>query len=201
MKSLLVVTMVLVSASLAQDGGQQPSSVQSFVPTPGQTFTMDLDTAAGAYSKWRHLDLGSLSALRATIRIPVIRKDAKWSPVFSLWVEKSESGRMPDRVGVQIFAPNQGVQIFAPNQEVPLGIRVVQLQAGKVTLTEKSGKAINLNESVTVEINWATPKIVRIKIGDSETHNLSVPWSIDSVELGASTGEMKVEPLVFTTGH
>jgi hypothetical protein len=192
MKTLLIVVMiVLVSASLAPDARRrQLSSVQSFVAAPGQTFSLDLDTAAGAYSNWRHHDLGTLSALRATIRIPVIRKDPKWAPAFSLWVQKSESGQVLDRIGVQFFAPNQ---------KPPLAIRVVQFQAGKLTLTENSGKTISINESVTVEIVWATPNMVTIKIGDSETHNLSVPWSIDSAEVTASTGEMKVDTLVFST--
>lgn len=191
MKTLFIVVMVLVSASLAQDARQQqPSSAQSFVPAPGQTFSLDLDTAAGTYSNWWHHDLGSLSALRATIRIPVIREDAKWTPAFSLWVHKSESGQVPDRVGIQF------VEL---NQKLPLAIRVVQFQAEKAILTELFLKAININENVNVEIVWAAPNIVTIKIGDSETHTLSVPWSIGSVEVAASTGEMKVDPLVLGT--
>jgi hypothetical protein len=94
MKTPFVVVMVLTSASFGQDARQQqPSSVQSFVPVPGQTFSLDLDAAAGVFSNWLHYDLGSLSALRGTILIPAIRKDAKWTPAFSLWVQKSESGQ------------------------------------------------------------------------------------------------------------
>jgi hypothetical protein len=194
MKMLLLTVAILMSASLAQDARQQqPPTAQMFVPASGQTFSLDLDTAAGAYSNWGHHDLGSLSALRATIRIPRIRKDAKWAPAFTVWVQRSEPRQAPDRVGVQFFAPNK---------KPPLAIRMVQFQAGKLTTTETSRRTININESITVEIVWATPNMVTIKIGDSETHTLSVPWSIASVEFVASTGEMKVDPLVLgTVGH
>ena len=172
---------------------QRPSALLSFVPDPGQTFSLDLDTATGRYSNWRHNNLGAVSALLATIRIPALRKDAKWRPVFSVWVQKTESGHVLDRVGIQFFTRTQ---------EFPLAIRVVRTEAGKLTLTETSAKEVKMNEAVTVQILWTTPNIVTIKIGESETHNVKIPWSIDSVEIAASTGEMKLDPLIFgNVGH
>ena len=172
---------------------QQPSALVSFVPDPGQTFSLDLDTATGRYSNWRHDNLGAVSALWANIRIPALRKDAKSRPVFSVWVQKTESGHVLDTAGIQFFTRTQ---------EFPLAIRVVRTEAGKLTLTEPSAKEVKMNEAVTVQILWTTPNMITIKIGESETHNVKIPWSIDSVEIAASTGEMKVDPLIFgSVGH
>src|SRR6267143_6528630 len=124
MKMLFVILTILISVTLGQDRSQQqPSPVQTFAPAPGQTFSLDLDTAPGVYSNWQHRDLGSLSALRATLHIPVIRKDDKWAPSFSLWVQKSQAGQALDKVGVQFFALNRKTQLM---------IRVVQFEAGKL---------------------------------------------------------------------
>jgi hypothetical protein len=76
-------------------------------------------------------------------------------------------------------------------------IRVVRFEGGKSVATESSNKTIGLDENLTVEISWGTPHTATIKIGDSETHKVSVPWSIDSVGVSVSTGEMEVSPLVL----
>lgn len=78
---------------------------RSFIPAAGQSFYLDLDTAEGAFSLWRHYDLGSLSALRATIRILRIREDLKWAPSFTIFLQDTKTGPLPrNGVGVQ-FAP------------------------------------------------------------------------------------------------
>jgi hypothetical protein len=191
MKMPLVIALLSISAAVAGEGRQpQPSSAPSFVPAPGQRFSLDLDTAPGASSNWQHHDLGSLSALRATIRVPRIGRDAKWAPSFSVWLEKADAKQALDRVGIQFVSFGQ---------KLPLITRMVQFQAGKLAQTENSEKTLNLSEKVTVEIMWATPHVVTINIGDSESHTLNIPWSIDSVEVSASTGEMQVDPLVLGT--
>ena len=63
--------------------------------------------------------------------------------------------------------------------------------------TENLRRAIDLNENLVVEMAWETPHIVAIRIGETEVHKVSIPWSIDSVAVGASTGELKVDPLVM----
>src|SRR5271155_880927 len=111
MKTLLVIAMDLLSTSIAgEERRPQTSHLSSFVPAPGQTFSLDLDTVPGKYSNWRHHDLGSISALRATMRIPTIRRDAKWAPSFSIWVEKADPKQppdSPDRVGIQFVSLGQ----------------------------------------------------------------------------------------------
>jgi hypothetical protein len=71
--------------------------------------------------------------------------------------------------------------------------RVVDRAESQLSL---SGCAtMGLNQSVALQIDWATPHSVRIKIGDSETHRVDVPWSINSVGISVSTGELEVDPL------
>jgi len=188
MRTVVVILLVFCGAALAQDAHQSPPPAQSFVPAISQTFYLDLDTAEGVYSQWRHDDLGSLSAMQATIRILRVRKAAKWDPAFSLWLQKTEAGQMRNRVELQLVAPHG---------KPPLVIRVVRFEGGKPVATESSNKTIGLNENPPVEIDWGTPHTATIKIGDSETHKVSVPWSIDSVGVSVSTGEMEVSPLVL----
>jgi hypothetical protein len=188
MRTVFVILAVFFGAALAQDTHQSHPPAQSFAPATGQTFYLDLDTAESAYSQWRHDDLGSLSAMRATIRVLRVRKAAKWDPAFSLWLQKTEAGQMRNRVELQLVAPHG---------KPPLLIRVVQFEGGKSVATESSNKTIGLNENLTVEIAWGTPHTATIKIGDSETHKVSIPWLIDSVGVSVSTGEMEVNPLVL----
>lgn len=59
--------------------------------------------------------------------------------------------------------------------------------------------AVGLDQEVVVEIVWVKPHIVTIKIGD-EIHNLNLPWSVESVNVTASTGEMEIDQLMLGTG-
>src|ERR1019366_9320016 len=188
MRTLLIIVTASLGVVLAQSTPQSPLPEQSFVAATGQRFYLDLDTAEGNYSEWRHEDLSSLSAMRATIRFPRVGKDPKWAPTFSLWLQKTEAGRTRNSVGLQLFAPSR---------KPPLSVRVVQLEDGKVVSTENLRRAIDLNENLVVEMAWETPHIVAIRIGETEVHKVSIPWSIDSVAVGASTGELKVDPLVM----
>jgi hypothetical protein len=176
------------AAALAQDVPQSLPPAQSFAPATNQTFYLDLDTAAGAYSQWRHDDLGSLSGMRATIRVLRIREDARWAPDFSLWLQDTATGKEQHRLAVRFFAHRQ---------RTPLTAEVAQIERGKLVSSEKLNTTIGLNESVAVQIDWATPHSVRIKIGDSETRRVDVPWSINNAGISVSTGELEVDPLVF----
>ena len=188
MRTVAVILIVFCGIALPQSVPQSPLPAQSFVPAISQRFYLDLDAPEGVYSQWRHDDLGSLSAMRATIRILRVRPPNKWGPTFSLWLQKTEAGQKANRVELQLFA-NHG--------KPPLVIHIITFEGGKSVATENSEKTIGLNENLTVEFSWAIPHTAIIKIGDSETHKISIPWSIDSVGVNASTGEIEVDPLVF----
>jgi hypothetical protein len=184
----LFITVTFLCAALAQNSTQLPPPAQAFVPATSQTFSLDLDTAEGAFSQWRHDDLGSLSAMRATIHVPRLGRDPRWAPTFSLWLQHIEGGQARNGIALQLLAPTR---------KPPLVVRVVQVEDGKLVSTESLSRTIDLNESLVVEMVWGTPHMVTIKIGDAEVHKASIPWSIDSVGVSASTGQLKVDPLVL----
>jgi len=76
-------------------------------------------------------------------------------------------------------------------------ISVVQGEDGKLVTTETLDRTLALNESLFVEMTWLRPHVVTIRIGDSEVHEINIPWSIDSVGVTASTGELIIDPLVL----
>ncbi len=184
---MFLLAVVFLGRCLAQDVQQPVAPAPTFAPAAGQTFYLDLDTAEGAFSQWRHKDLGSLSALRATLRVPTLRKNNKFVPAFSVWLQNTEAGKVQN---------SMGLQLFAPDRKPPLSIRIVQAVAGKSSF-ESSNRTIGLDENLTVEIDWQTAHTVTIKIGESETHTINIPWSVDTVSVTASTGQMKADPLVL----
>jgi hypothetical protein len=185
MRTIPVVLIAFLGCVLAQDTQRL---VGSFSPVPSQVFYLELDTAAGASSLWRHDVVGSLRALQATVRVPMIRPDPKWSPTFSLWLQKNEAGQKHSRVTLQFSSPNQ---------KPPLTIRILRGDDGKLVADESSDTMVNLGESVNLEMVWTNPNALMIKIGNSEVHKMAIPWAIDSVGISASTGEMVVDPLVL----
>jgi hypothetical protein len=188
MKVTLFLFVAVSCTVLAQDGPRSIESLESFSPSPSQVFYLDLDTAAGASSEWRHDVIGTLSALQATVRVQGVRPDPKWSPTFALWLEKSDAGQKHNRVTVQIFPP--------PDQKSQLAIRILRVDDGKLALSEGSDTTVSLNESVNLKMVWTTSSML-IKIGGSEVHKVPIPWLIDSVGVSASTGEMEVDRLVL----
>lgn len=190
MKECLIVLAAFLSVTaLPQDLSPPSAAVQPFVPDASQSFDLDLDTAKAAFSEWRHDNIGSLSALRAVVRVRVLRKDRKWLPAFAIWVQETEGGKITNRLGVQLWPPKK--------KKPPLVIQLVQYDGNNLVKTEKSNVTVGLDQDLPLEIVWSKPHVLTIKIGDSEIHNLSVGWSVDSVGVTASTGEMKVDPLVL----
>jgi len=189
MKPPLITLILLVASALALDAQQTSPPVQSFAAAPGQTFNLDLDTPEARFSQWRHDELGSISALRATLRIPLIRQDPRWFPVFSIRVQRNELG---GKSGNDV-----ALQILARDRKVPLSVQAVEREGGRVVETQVFSKTIGLDEAVDVEMEWNSINTVTIKVGD-EIRKMSVSgWRVDSVVVSASTGEMTIDPLVF----
>jgi len=90
-----------------------------------------------------------------------------------------------------------GLQLGVFDNKDSFVFRVVHAKDGKPIQVETLQKRVDLNEKVNIAIDWATPGTVSIKVGETEMHRLDVAWSIQSVAVTASTGEMKVDPLVF----
>jgi len=190
MKSLWIVLIALLGTSLAQNVAQSPPSAPLFLPAAGQRFYFDLDTAGGSFSEWRHDDLSSLSALRATVRILRMREDVIWSPAFSLWLQHTEGGKKQQRLALQFFTDHH---------RTPLATQLIQTESGRQSKPERLNTALGLNESIVVEIDWSVPHAVAIKIGNAEARRVAISWPINSVGVSVSTGEMEVDPIEFGT--
>jgi hypothetical protein len=165
----------------------QASSKESFAPSANQRFYLDLDTAEGSFSQWRHEDLRSLNALSATIRVPRLRKDSKWLPAFTIWLQDVGVGEQRHQIGVQLTAPNR---------KPPLEVRVIRIDKKELIGSEILPLKVGLDEDLPVEMVWATPNTVWMKVGE-QTRTITVPWVVESVGLSASTGQMKVDPLIL----
>jgi len=174
--------------ALVPDSVQTPQANPSFIPATGQTFYLDLDTAEGAFSEWRHDDLGGLCALHASIRVPRLGKDPKWLPIFSIWLQDSEVDYKRKRIGLQFRAKDR---------KAPLETRIVQFDGLKPVGVQSSSTTVGLDVTVPVEMVWLPQQSVTIRIGQNETHSLNVSWRIERIAITASTGQMKIDPLVL----
>jgi hypothetical protein len=177
---LLTLFVLIISGNAAVRG-------QEFIKAAGQTYYLDLDTKEGAFSEWRNDDIGAFTALRATVRIPTIRKDPKWSPNFVILI----------RGGDQSVFGIVGVRFVAPERTSPLTIEVVQrLADGRLVTQYRVDKTLKLDEKIDIDMDWSTPGTVTIKVG-ANSYTLNILSQIEHVQVSASTGEMTVDPLVL----
>jgi hypothetical protein len=161
---------------------------ERFEPAAGQAFSLDIDAAAGTYSQWRHDELGSLNSLRATFHVPRIRKDRKWSPSFFVGVQGEKSN------GKDI-----GLQVVAVDGHLPMTMLLSGHLGGKPIVDTPLKTILKLDEEVTIQITWLSQQWIRISIGDSEMRTAEIAWPVISAVVGASTGEVLIDPLRFGT--
>jgi len=188
MTRLSVFWVAVCCLALGQANGQTAQTNLSFKPAKGQTFYLDLDTAEGALSEWRHEDLSGLCALQASIRVITLRNDPKWRPTFSIWLEDSEVGYKRKTIGLQFWAKDR---------KVPLEVRIIQFDGPKPVGLQSSNTTLGLDVTFPVEMVWLPQQSVTIKVGKNETHTVNVSWPIAHVTVTASTGQMKIDPLVL----
>jgi hypothetical protein len=188
MTRLIVFLGVVCCIALGPDTVQTPQAKPSFIPATGQTFYLDLDTAAGAFSEWRHDELGGLCALHASVRVPMLRKDPQWLPIFTIWLQDKEVDYRRKRLGLQFQAKDR---------KAPLGVRIVQFDGPKPVGLQTSSTTVGLDASVLVEMVWLPSQPVTIRIGQNETHSVNVSWRIERIAVTASTGQMKIDPLIL----
>ena len=63
--------------------GWNTASAETFTPVPvlGNT-VLDFDTQSGNYSGWVINDIGSINAVRTTLKVHRLGSDPKWAPQF-----------------------------------------------------------------------------------------------------------------------
>lgn len=173
-------------AALGQDQIQGPRAEILFKPAQGQSFYLDLETAEGKYSEWRHEDVSGLCALHASVRIIRLRTDVRWKPTFSIWLAERGKGNQARQLGLQFLT-----KFLTP----PLETRLVLQNSPTSHMEHELKTNVKLNQAVPLEIAWADHSVL-INV-DQESVRLPVPWEIGTITVSASTGEMKVEPLIL----
>jgi hypothetical protein len=96
-------------------------------------------------------------------------------------------------------ANDVGLQILTLTGKSPLDMRIAGHPGGKKLAEIPLQSTLKLNEDVRVEMVWATPHLVVIRIGDAEEKAIQIPWVASRVEVTGSTGEVKLDPLVLGT--
>jgi hypothetical protein len=90
-----------------------------------------------------------------------------------------------------------GLQFWTKDRKAPLGVRIIQFDGPKPVGVQSSSTTVSLDATVQVEMVWLPPQSVTIRIGQNETHSLNVSWRIERIAITASTGQMKIDPLVL----
>jgi hypothetical protein len=183
----LFLLAALPSVALGQTLDKSAQAHASFKPGIGQRFYIDLDSAEGAYSEWRHDDLSGLCALRASLRVLRLRQDTKSLPGFTIWLQEGPVGAKTRRLGIQFWAKQS---------KPPLQIRIIEDDGPRLVGVHDLTATVGLDVDVSVDVFWL-PKSVIVKIGANETHTFSRQWEIKHLAITAATGELKVDPLVL----
>lgn len=166
------------------------TATQTFKASPGQAFYLDLDSAPGVYSQWRHDDIGSLNGLQAVLHVPRIRKDRNWQPTFIIYLQNKDH---------QTLANDLGLQLVAAGGQLPMKIRLVGHVDGKPIQEIPLQATLNLNDELNIEVTWVTPQVVIFRVGGTEVHAVRIAWVVNSVVIAGSTGQFKTDPLLFGT--
>jgi hypothetical protein len=192
MRKLTGILAIYLCVGFSLGARSQSKSPESFVAAPGQSFYLDLDTAAGCFSEWRHEDLGSLNALSTTVRVPRVRSDRKWYPAFGIWLQEAGIGQGRRRVGVRLVAPQKKetlvIEILQDNKDDPASTDTLPIEVG-------------LDEDVAIAMDWSTPNSITIKVGDHETRTVPVTWQVGGISITSSTGQVKLDPLLLGTNR
>ena len=182
---------LLLGTALAQS--PTDALFKAFQAAPNQHFYLDLDSAEGAYSQWRNDDLGTMSAIRASLVIKRIATHIKWLPTFSISLAKDAPERAsetPDSVKVQIWSPDR---------RPPLEMRIIQYHNNQIVADEKLGKTLELNEKMDIELFFVMPDTIVLNLGSTGIRKVKVPWKPKSAVILGSSGQMKVDPLELGT--
>ena len=192
--SVAFVPMIAVSLALCVISTRPTYSLTQFtarsgsVPAEGQSFYLDLDTMDGHFSEWRHDDIQLLSGFSANASIRRISWDAKWLPAFTFALQDAGTGQESNVLALQILSLNH---------KLPLNFRIARKEKGKAITEEPFKETIGLNDKFDVQIDWSARESVTITINQAEVYTHPISWPVESVLVAASTGQMKIDPIVF----
>ena len=150
-----------------------------FQEVPGQKFHFDMDTRDGAFSEWRHDDLASVSALRATLEFQRLGKHEKWLPGSRILVTTSDG--------------DYGISLTADHSKPPMRMALVRKEGWGTG----SIKNIAVGERITIEMDWSHSNLLLIRLGDGQPYELALTSPVKGLYFSASTGELTVHSLVL----
>jgi hypothetical protein len=175
------LVLVAVGAWLA---GAPAAYGQTFIPAPNQGFSADLDTMEGSYSVWIKRDLGSLSALHATIEVARLGKGGRWVPAFGFWVLTGDGkGR---KFGVQVIA-----EAWASPMPAYTSLE------GKPQTNLHVRQKIALGQKTDLDMDWGTPGKLLYRFGDANWEEVPLPSEVRGIEISASSGELDLQSVVL----
>jgi hypothetical protein len=157
------------------------AAADNFAPESGiGSSSLDFDTADGNYSKWRMDSLGTLNAVRTTMRIDRLGYDPRWLPFL----------------GIAVINGDEGIafRIIALEHKTPLAISLTHFQKNEVADEHKFSTTLDLNEKLDVAISWTSDGALTAKVANEEPYTLRMK-PIASLQLSGSTCDGKFDPL------
>ena len=160
--------------------GWNPASADSFRPAPGpSTLILDSNTQSGNAATWKIGDLGSVNAVRASVRVHRLDYDPFKTPSFTITLSGDAY-----KVVFNILSTN-----FRP----PLAMRLEHWVDGKFWQQQSFSAALKLDENLDVAIDWTANGNVTVQAGN-ETRTIYLGAPVTSVEFSASVGEVDFAP-------
>lgn len=174
-------TLVIVCAAFAAAAlGWNPASAEPFTPAPGPgTLILDSSRQNGNAATWKIDDLGSINAVRTSVRVHRLDYDPFKTPSFAVTLSGDDY-----KVVFNIFSKN-----FKP----PLSLQLEHWVDGKFWQQRPFSTALKLDENLDVAIDWAADGNVTVQAGgETQTFYLGAPAT--SLEFSASVGEIQFAP-------
>jgi hypothetical protein len=172
-KAWHVVGIAALAMTVVESGSL---SAQSFVASPGQKQDIDLDSGDGSLSVWQHKDLRSLSAMKATIKVVRLGKDATFDPYFTVRVTAGEAF--------------YGVRLQPAGGRLTLRAYYREPQRADVDVTTFK-RTLALDEKVDVELFWKGGKLF-VRVAD-EKSEMPLPKPVSMVGITSTTGEIEAD--------
>ena len=168
-----VVGIAALVMTAAQSG---PLLAQSFVASPGQKQDIDLDSGDGNLSVWQHKDLRSLSAMKATIKVLRLGRDATFEPNFT--------------VSVTAGGTSYGLRLQPAGGKLTLRAYYREPQKADVDVSTFK-RTLALEEKVDVELFWKGGKLF-VRVAD-EKSEMPLPKPVSMVGISSTTGELEAD--------
>ncbi len=157
----------------------------SWAQTAEQKFQLDLDTVDGHFSSWKLDDVGAAKSLRATVKVTRLGSHERWLPFLRLEAfSKSAPGDY------------WGLLVHADKHVAPLSVSLVHRTSKGVAQEVSFAKAINMNETIAIELSWATPGKLLVRAG-GETRELAMPASVTGVQIISGTGDFHLDNITL----